>query len=186
MPGISGLVVRDTRGGIPLPVKLKVRSLYLVQQLPNAEIARRCNLDTRTVSRLIYREGWSSAKRGMKEKMQADSIAHTRAEVESVVHAVAVETEALTLGTLAKAHGALARDDKEAARDLQAYSQAAKNFVGMARQARGLDDANKAERAGSVVVFIGELDRVSAARPVHEVSASAVPALPAAGQPVTG
>lgn len=126
---------------IPLYTRLKARNLYVGQMLGAAEVGNATGLTAKQIYDLADREGWGKARIALRTKA-ADS-AETRAQqdIDALVQEVAADTAELSLGTLAKAKITLERDDKEAARDLQAYSQAAKNFVGLYRQAKSLDVA---------------------------------------------
>lgn len=170
------------RPTFPLPLKLKIRSLYVIQQESPAAIGEKVGLTRQQVQNLITRERWVVTKRRAKESFQAKQDARTKAEVDEVIEAVAVQTEDLSLRVLDKASRAMDREDKEACRDLQALSQTAKNFVGMARQARGLDAEIKAERdgRGNVILFAASFERIEAAPMKRaEKTADAQPALEA-------
>lgn len=169
---------------IPLPQKLQVRALYVIQQLSTREISEKSGLTENQVRNLICREKWRTSKLRAKSFVQEKHDARIREGVEEFVESVAIQTEELSVGTLSKARVTLDREDVNAARDLQAYSQAAKNFVGIARQARGLDAERNAERTnGATIVFV-QLERVGALtqrseKQVTEVSATPLPQLPA-------
>lgn len=150
---------------IPLPQKLQVRALYVIQQLSTREICEKTGLTDNQVRNLICREKWRTSKMRAKTFAQEKHDARIREGVEEFVESVAIQTEELSVGTLSKARTTLDREDVNAARDLQAYSQAAKNFVGIARQARGLDaEMNRERTNGTTVIFVGELARVGDAK----------------------
>ncbi len=112
--------------------------------------------------------------------------ARAQAECAEIHEAVALKTEEITVRVLDKVDAAIDRDDVNAARDLQAYTQATKNIYSVARQARGLDLESR-ERAGNgqTLVFI-DLPRVEAKRePVNVTPQPAAIELPPANPSTT-
>lgn len=153
---------RGFQPSIPLGVKLQVRGLYLVQQLSASEIGAKLKLAPRSVENLCHREGWTKLKRRVKERAEASSIERETEQIAEIVDSVAIQTAALTVQTLEKASRAIAREDEDACRDLQALSQSAKNFNGIFREARGLNAERNADRTnGQTIVFV-QLERVGA------------------------
>ncbi len=156
---------------IPLLTRLKARSLYITQQLGITAIADQTGLTVSQVRGLVAREGWVNVKKRARNVAEAKSLARTQANIEEVVEAVAIDTEELALGTLGAAKDVLR--DKSGdfwAKDLQSLSQAAKNFVGLARQARGLaNDADTSNgKANTSVIFVS-LERVTKSEPKRVV-----------------
>lgn len=151
------------RPRIPLPVKLKIRSLYIVQQLSPAEIGVQVGFTRQQVQGLIARQNWCAVKNHAKRSLEQRGDARLREEVEEVHESFAIQTEELTMGVLAKASKAMARQDEDACRDLQALSQTAKNFVGIARQVRGMDISKDAGFAGptQTLIFVGALPQAT-------------------------
>ena len=94
-----------------------------------------------------------------------------------MVEAVAMESAELTLSTFKAAKDALTAGGEDAARNVQAYSQATKNYVGLYRQAKSLD-INKENTLGVNVLFIA-CTRVG----VND-TANALPAAPAKAEPI--
>lgn len=147
---------------IPLAVKLQIRGLYLVQQLGASEIGAKLQISARKIDNLAHREGWTKLRKSVAERAEAKSLAREVEQIDEVVDAVAIQTAALTVQTLEKASRAIAREDEDACRDLQALSQSAKNFNGIFREARGLNAERNAERTnGQTIVFV-QLERVGA------------------------
>ncbi len=144
---------------VSLIQRSKARTLYIVEQLSYREISEQTGIPPRVLQNMAYRENWTNAKKSTLKSVEEKSLARIKEQVDEVVSAVALQTEELSLGTLAKARVTLDREDVNAARDLQAYSQAAKNFVGIARQARGLDSELRTDRNGQTLVFV-KLERV--------------------------
>lgn len=157
----------NTRSGsgpaIPLLAETRVRNLYLGHFLGPQEIAAQTGLNYRQVTNLISRKGWATLRASKRKRVEESAIARAEESVSEIVNAVAMETEELTLGTLAKAKVTLERTDRDAARDLQAYSQAAKNFNGIMREARNLN-AHPSEGGNTLnVMFVGALPRSQSA-----------------------
>lgn len=183
---------KGKRGGfqqaIPLPTKLRIRSLYVIQQLSYRDIADQTGLPVRAVQNLVYREKWTPVRQRIRSSAQAKADERTRervsAEVCELAESVAIQTADLAVATLTKSRATLDRDDVNAARDLQAYSQSAKNFYGVYRQVRELDQARDIERNGSTLVFVADMPRVrepvnvTASAPIEIQAAPPSPANP--------
>ncbi len=99
-------------------------------------------------------------------------------DVKQMVEAVAVKTQVLGLGSLDAAIDTLKTKGKDYARDLQALSQSAKNFVGLYRQAKQLDvgDANASAQQINVM-FVGALPK-SGSGPATRSEVNVTPTLP--------
>lgn len=175
------------RPTFPLPLKLRVRSLYIIQQLSSAEIAAQVGLTRKQIQDLAAREGWVAIKQRAKSSLVAKHDARAKAEIAEIHDAFALKTEELGMGVLEKAARRMPDEDENVAKDLQALSQTAKNFIGIARQVRGMDlGARESAGVASVVVFVADLERVED-RKRPEKSANLQPALEAeTRQAVTG
>jgi hypothetical protein len=138
---------------IPVLTVSRIRNLYLGHCLGAKEIADQVGLPADSVRNLLYRRGWTKLRKSREAQIEAKAIARADESVEEIVQAVAMESEALALGTLQTSHGVLADvgKDPDAPRNLQALSQAAKNFVGLFRQARNLDTAKDGSGAVNVL-----------------------------------
>ncbi len=168
------------RPTFPLQLKLKVRSLYVIQQLSSAEIGAQVGLTRKQVQDLVKREGWIAVKRRAKASILAKHDARAREEVLEVHEAFALKTEELGMGVLEKAGARMPDQDENVARDLQALSQTAKNFIGIARQVRGMDLSRDADRNGQTLVFV-KLERVgdaSTAKRLPEPAATEINVTP--------
>lgn len=153
--------------------KLQVRSMYVLQELGPTEIARKTGLGVMQIQKLANREGWTAARAEAKRKMIQAIDAHDSAEIASVVKTIAIKSEELGVATLFKAGDVLENESGEFwAKDVQSLSQAAKNFVGLARQARGLDSAASDNGGKTNVVFIA-LQRIGV-EPTNEQIADAI------------
>lgn len=125
-----------------------------------ATVAAACGLTDTQVYNLADREGWTKLRTETKRRLEESVNARTQAAITELTEHIADETAELSLGTLAKAKSTLARDDEFAAKDLQAYSVAAKNFVGLYRQAKQLDAQSADAGSATVnVMFVGSLPR---------------------------
>ena len=148
---------------IPILVKARVRNLYLGHLLSPKEIAAQINLPVRQVQNLVFNQGWTKLRESKTKQIEARTLARIEKDTQQLVDAVAGESEELALGTLRASHNVLADvgTDPDAPRNLQALSQSAKNFVGIFRQARGLDAKQVGEGGTSQinVMFVGQLPR---------------------------
>lgn len=160
-------LTRNRAFQIPLYSRLKARNLYVGQMLDAATVAEATGLKVKQVYDIASREGWSKARAMVRAKASESAEARAQKDIDSLIEEVAADTAELSLGTLAKSKVALERNDRDAAKDLQAYSQAAKNFVGLYRQAKNLDVANKAGESSTTVVFVGQLVAASTASKVE-------------------
>lgn len=153
--------IGGVRQTVPLPVKLKIRSLYIIQQLSPAEIGEKMGMTRQQVQGVVYREKWQREKQRVKLALQQKADARAQDEIAEIHDAFAIKTEELAMGTLDKAAKRMPNEDENVARDLQALSQTAKNFVGIARQIRGMDLAKRDNASGATVVFV-QCERVTA------------------------
>jgi hypothetical protein len=146
-------MVAERQPALPIPIatRTKARNLYLLQQLPAQEIADACGLRRQQVYDLASNEGWTKKRKQMLLRATESSDARADRMTQEVQEALACDTEELSFGTVDKCKKTLLRDDRDAARDLQAYSQSLKNFVGVARQTRGLDNAKDAGNTTNVL-----------------------------------
>jgi len=165
---------RAPRQRIPLYTRIKAKNIYVGQMASAAVVAAATGLTDKQVWQLADREGWTKLRNEVKRRAEESVNARTEADITELVEHVANETAELSLGTLAKAKKTLERDDEFAAKDLQAYSVAAKNFVGMYRQAKQLDAAQSSEGSTTTNVFF-----LSALPPAPRITKDVTPAPPA-------
>ena len=138
---------------IPLATRIKARNLYVLQQVGAPEVAKATGLKPDQVYSLASREGWTKIRKQIKADTLEAQDARALADRDELVEATAMEAAELTLGTFDAAKKALAAGGEFAAKDVQAYSQATKNYVGLYRQAKSLD-ANRENTLGVNVLFI--------------------------------
>jgi len=156
---------------IPLFTRLKAQNLYVNQMAQASVVSAATGLSIRQVYDLADREGWTKLRNQHKRKVTETVEARALADIDELVEHVAADTAELSLGTLAKAKKTLERDDEFAAKDLQAYSVAAKNFVGLYRQAKQLDAAQSSEGSTTTNVFF-----LSALPPAPRITKDVTPA----------
>lgn len=137
---------------IPLPVKLKARSLYLIHGLPYREIAAQTGLTPQSVRSIACREGWTQSKAATKAALIARADTHARETIDEVSAAIAADCDEIALSATGKAKTTLAREDEDAARDFQSITGGLRNVVQVARMCRGLD-AKDGERGGTTNIF---------------------------------
>lgn len=145
---------------IPLRTKIKARNLYVSQGLGAEETAKACDLTRKQVYALADREGWTKLRREIFRKATESADARNMREIDALVDEVAQDTAELSLGTLNVAKEELYGNSEDKAKNLQAYSVAAKNFVGLWRQAKNLDVQQQG--AGETNVLFIALTRVTA------------------------
>ncbi len=178
---------------ISLLTRTQARNLYVLNQVGAAEVATQTGLTIKQVYSLADREGWTKQRKEIKGKSIEAQNARMSADCEAHVEAAAMESSELVLSTFTKAKEAIAKGGPMAAKDVQAWSQATKNYVGIYRQAKQLDVSNDANGQGAQinVMFVGALPR-SAERiaknvtPAQSSSEASVAALPAQQQSTQG
>jgi hypothetical protein len=176
--GGSGVILRKQPFRASLVQRSQAHSLYLIERLPWKDISERTGLPVRYLQNLAHREKWTAVKARTAKKVEARSLARINEHVEEIVEAVATATESLSLRTLTAAGEVLdAKKGDFWAKDVQSLSQAAKNFVGLARQARGLASDVEKSSAAPAMIFV-QLERIGPRAPKQaqpiEVEAKAV------------
>ena len=162
---------------IDLTTRSQARNLYAVQHLTAQDVANRTGLTVPQVYSLAKRDGWVKTRVQLRAKAAQVLRDREEQQVEELIDAMAIKSQVLSLGSLDKAIDTLARDDQNAAKDLQAYSQAAKNAVGIFRQARGLDAKQVGDGGTSQinVMFVGQLTRSAERTAVNVTPVESVP-----------
>lgn len=171
----------------PVPVRLRIRSLYLVQGLEPSQIAPKIDKeftkdfpdlkmpDPGQISSLCIREGWSKQKKRIKEQIIEDAVARTKAEVESVVESTAMLAEEGSVRGIQRALDCVKSKSMTAAKDFASWAAGSRQLVAIARQARGLDDSVKGEGGNTTnLIFVGQLSKPASAegKPCIDVSAT--------------
>lgn len=145
-------------GKIDLLTRSQARNLYVVRQLSAPEVATQTGLTASQIYNLADREGWTKTRAEIKRKSAEALRARDEEDISEIVEAVAVKSQVLSLGTLDSAITELATPGEFQAKNLQALSVAAKNFVGLYRQAKSLDVA--AQQGNTVNVLYVACPRV--------------------------
>ncbi len=140
--------------------RAKAKVLYVIERLPPKEIEERTGIPARSLHNIAHREKWVAAKRRAKEKAEFQALEMSKEQIDAVAQGSAIQCDSLSLGTLSACEEVLEKKSGDFwAKDLQSLSQAAKNFVGIARQARGLDTAENASDSKTNIIFLN-LERV--------------------------
>jgi len=147
---------------IPLPLKLKARSLYLIHGLPYAEIAAQTGLNVRSVRNLAWSEGWVKSKQQAKAELIKRADARAQAKMDEVAEAIAVDSEEIAMMGLANARKSAASNSEVSAKKFQAWTGGARNLVNIARACRGLDGPAKGGDGGAgatinLAFFVGNI-----------------------------
>ncbi len=151
---------------IPEAIRLTVRSLYVVQGLQSAQIAKTLGLKPQQVRNLCVREGWSAlrAKKGpRKQQLEAKLLARAQDDQNRVVEATAILSEDLQLRSLNLCGEYL---DAKDAKSLQMASGAARNFVQISTMLRnpaqrGAIPGQSGGNGGATLIFVGALERTT-------------------------
>lgn len=114
----------------------KVRNLYLFQDLAPVLIAKECGVTVKAVYDMVSRHGWSKEKRERLSLLTKKHDARMAAMNETLVEVIASHAEQHSIRALQKTGEALERNDRDAAKDAQAYSATVKNLVGVAKTIR--------------------------------------------------
>lgn len=121
---------------IPLLIKIKARNLYLIEGLSWPEIGERCGWDAGALAGCASREKWTEEKKRRKLLLLQKADARMTETANEVVDAIAAQAEEHALSALRNVGEALARTDRDAAKDSQAYSATVKNLASTARLLR--------------------------------------------------
>ncbi len=177
---------------IPLATRTQARNLYVLHQLGAPEVAKQTGLSESQIYSLSHREGWTKVRAKIRENSLSDANARMSDDAAEMVEAIAIKSSVLSLGTLDGAIEELKTPGEFQAKNLQALSVAAKNFVGLYRQAKQLDvSQGDASSAQINVMFVGQLPKSSARierniTPAQSSSEASVAALPAQQQSTQG
>lgn len=160
------LSIRRKQERIPILTRIKVRNLYLNQDLPYRDIAHQCGLTEQQVGKVVIAEGLSGLRRKRKQDLISKSDARAHEQITEVAEAIASEGDEITLGALAKAKECVANGGKDAPKDFQAWTGGIRNLVTVARACRGLDSAQQqAAQGGNVSVFVLRCGDLEAKQP---------------------
>ncbi len=168
---------------IPLATRTQARNLYVLHQLGAPEVAKQTGLSESQIYSLSHREGWTKVRAKIRENSLSDANARMSEDAAEMVEAIAIKSSVLSLGTLDGAIEELKTPGEFQAKNLQALSVAAKNFVGLYRQAKQLDQANDANAGGTVnVMFIGSGNLT---RSAERITRNVTPSQSASPSPAT-
>lgn len=121
---------------ISLLSKAKARNLYMVQGLDWKCISEQVGVSVLRLQQLASREGWTAHRKQLQAKMLARTEQRIAAQLDEVSEAIASESEEIALSGLQNARESLARCDKMAAKDFQAYTSGVRNMAQVARLMR--------------------------------------------------
>ncbi len=138
---------------IPLTVRQRVRSLYVVQGLQPAQIAKETKLPVNTITQLVIREGWTNERRILSKEVKIRADAEIKGEIDEMVRAVGALSEQGAVAGLQRAVNCTSETHTLASRDFSNWAAGAKSLVTLARQARGLD-AKETASAGPAGVNV--------------------------------
>lgn len=150
----------------PLADELAVQTMYLVQGIAPAAIARSLSRSPQSISSLIFRRGWTAKVREKTQKAEELARTRTREHVERVVIAQSALAEAASVGALTRAAECAQDRSDSAAKDFRSWAGGARDLVNVMRQARGLVDPGKSNLSGdadtqgraiSLSFFIGSI-----------------------------
>jgi hypothetical protein len=186
---------------IPLPVKLTIRSMYVLQGLQPAQIAPLIHLTPLQVANMVRREGWSKLRGEKRVQKEQSAISRQDAradeEISRIHEAAAIRSEECMVKTADHCAEILNRTMEDGvtpaidSKSLQMASGSLRNFVMAARTLRGMDQRNggaSQDGAGNTtnLIFVGALAEAprkaepKQAESVTEVQATPIPpALPA-------
>lgn len=159
---------------IDLFTRSQARNLYVVRMLSAKEVAAQTGLTIPQIYNLADREGWTKSRAELKRKSAEALQLREQEEIDELVDAVAIKSKLLSLGSLDAGINELATPSRDQARNLQAYAQAAKVYVGLYRQAKQLDAAQSSEGSTTTNVFF-----LSALPPAPRITKDVTPAPPA-------
>jgi predicted DNA-binding protein YlxM (UPF0122 family) len=118
-------------------LRLKVRNLYLVQDLTHPEIAERTGLSLSAIRSYVSRAGLTKVKREHEAKALQVHDARAREGLDEISAAIASEAEEIALGGLDRARKAVGSRSDDAAKDFQAWTGGVRNLAQVAKLSRG-------------------------------------------------
>lgn len=159
---------------IPILTRVKVRNLYLYQDLPYRDIAQQCGITEQQVGKVVIAEGLSGMRRKRKQDLIRKSDARTQDEADEVAQAIAAQGDEISLGALEKAKNCIEVGGEYAAKDFQAWTAGLRNVVTVSRLCRGQDQQQQATGA-SVNVFVLRCGDMDSKRKERAVTAESIP-----------
>lgn len=150
--------------------KLRARTLYLVKGWTPSEIAEELGKEPRQISNLVNHQGWAKARREAEEKAAAKAENAAISNAQAFVESVAIRSEEMADRGFDLAEKAAAGED------FKGFAMAAsgtKTFVGLTRQALGMDSQSAGGISITVNAIHGEPIEVQA-KPVEETAQKAL------------
>lgn len=123
-------------GEHPFLAKLKARNLYLQDNLSHQAISEATGIPVRTLQQLANTEGWVAIKRRNRARLLEKQDARISAMAEEVIDAIASSSEQHAIRALQKVGESLERNDRDAAKDFQAYTAGVRNLATTAKALR--------------------------------------------------
>lgn len=173
-PLSASVVLKRKQDRIPLLTRVKVRNLYLNQELPYREIAIHAGITEGQVDTVIKGDGLAQLRKRRKLELIAKADARTDAKTSQVAEAIADEGDEIALGSLGKAKECIANGGKDAAKDFQSWTAGLRNVVTVSRLCRGQDQQQQATGA-SVNVFVLRCGDMDSKRKERAVTAESIP-----------
>ncbi len=121
---------------ISVLAKIKARNLYLNQGLAVPSVAKECGLSESTVRNWVKVGKWAVERKTVYSRLLSKQDAQREETGNAVIQAIASEAEEHALSAMANVKQALVREDKDAAKDFQAYTAGVKNLASTARMLR--------------------------------------------------
>lgn len=122
--------------------KLKIRNLYLTQQLTHEEIGRQVGKSVAQVSRYVSRVGLPEIRKKREALLIARADEKNVAISEDVSEAIAGECEEIALESLVRAKNEVKSTHKDAAKNFQAWTAGIRNLTTARNLARGKAEVN--------------------------------------------
>lgn len=153
----------------PLLTRLKARNLYVIQGATHETIAQQTGMTTRQSEALASRSGWTKIRRAKEASLVATQDARAHDQITEAMEAIASVSEQHAMQALQhNVPAALERNDKEAARDFQAYTGGVRNLVQTAKICRETSEQGAAEGERNLAVFVLRIgDQVTAKEPAE-------------------
>jgi hypothetical protein len=139
---VAAVVPKAKQARLDVATRLKVRNLYLVQNLSYNEIAAQTGLSYNTVNSFVRRTRLADARKQIEAQSLKRHDARTHAFVDATAEAIAAQSEEIALGGLNRARDSVVSGSEYAAKDFQAWTGGVRNLVQVSRIARGEDNSN--------------------------------------------
>lgn len=152
--------------------KAQIEALYVVKCMEQRDVAAALGIPVRNVNQHCYRAGLTAKRDARLKRLEVKTMDKAATEVDMAMERWSAGAESLADSTLVAAEQELAGDSDFKAKNLASYSLAAKNFIGIYKDARGVGNNNGSASVNMLGNFY--INAVAPAKPEPAKQADAV------------